>query len=289
MRAWQCVACVVWIGFLSLGVRFGHAQAMPLPLDLDVQIKPYYSELVYWEGIPLYMRVINRSTRPYAIAEFKWMGNYRGMFDVEIFNAEGQPMPNTGPLNGRRLMIQPEHYVTLAPGQSIEGSFHGVLRKLEGPGRYLMRITYCPQWKRPPVYVREFDLDVIDAESATVESKEISGGRRDRVLPNVTSIVKIRTADGYWLFAKTEDALRRLMQVNKQATFSASALEDVADYPDRVLRVTCRDDDAEYSFPVDEYGTLLPEDFVVQHRARLFDQEQSRLRRLPAQRPAVTE
>lgn len=229
--------------------------------ELEVEIKARY-ELVYEEAIYIQMSVRNLKTEPVSLIKLDRLPSYNGALRFEISDSSGKRMIEQVRRSWPPVSVRNQDIVEIRPGDRREGTIRGLPITLDGPGRYLVRAFYRPNWRNPPEYVREFALTVIAAAPAIVDEKLIPDAGLG---PRFTTVVqKIRTADGYWLFAKNSEAARlgRLAQVSEQTTFTVSPRREIPSRPLGEVQVTYKSDQEERALRVDyEASTPIPEDW----------------------------
>lgn len=235
-----------------------------------VEIRPEFSEILLGEGIRFRITIENTTDDRYAVIGFARLGSYGGALgalQVTIVDPAGKQLPSQSQgstLGSRRTALgaAAEDLVEISRGQRLEGLTRGIDIRPEIPGRHLVRVIYRPKLKDGPEFVREFDLNVKNAEEITVDRKSVpSAGERDE-RQFTAEILKVRTADGYWLFARTKPAaaIARLVQVNEKATFSVSSRQETPGRATDEIRLTYSADGRENIVRVDyATGALIPE------------------------------
>lgn len=228
--------------------------------ELEVEIKARY-ELVYEEAIYIQMSVRNLKTQPISLIKLEMLPSYDGALRFEIYDSFGRRMIDQGRRSRPAPFVRNQDLVEIRADDQREGTIRGLPIKLDGPGKYLVRAFYRPNWRNPPEYVREFTLTVIASAPAVVDEKLIpDAGLGPRF---TTAIQKIRTADGYWLFAKNSEAPRlgRLAQVSEQTTFTVSPRREIPSGSLGEIEVTYKMNQEERVLRVDyEASTPIPQD-----------------------------
>jgi hypothetical protein len=226
---WLTVGLVAVFGSVSLAVRAADDGAALL----TAEIRSRYTE--YLVGEPIIVDVQLFASSSHAITVLRLVGpepRYAGLWETEVLDADGRTVAVAPPPPARpALTIRPEDCVEIPAGARLELWKHAQ-QLPRSPGRHTVRVTYRPRWQQPPVITREFTVNVLPVEPATLEAKEAPPGYRGATV----EILKVRTADGCWLYySQRTGAVRqvvRVVQVNEKATFSVSAREPYEGFPD---------------------------------------------------------
>jgi hypothetical protein len=215
-------------------------------------------ELVYEEAIYVQFKIRNLLAKPIVLIKPERLRIYDGALQIQIFNDAGTPMRDSGRRSRPPAEVRPENLITFAPQELLEGTIRGIPIKLDGPGKYRVRAVYRPNWKSSPEIVREFSLNVIALGPAIIERKSIPGASHGQRFTR--EILKLRTADGCWLFAKNseEPVVARLVQVSEKATFTVSERRETDARAIIEVRISEGEGAAERVLKVDyEAGTLV--------------------------------
>jgi hypothetical protein len=184
------------------------------------EIRSLYSEYLVGEAVKLEVHIFNPPGNP-ALAIVKLSGAvmYPGSFDTELVEPNGSVLRMSRVSVRNHPAVLGTDLIGIAPGAEWRGQT-SAFQLPRMVGKHIVRVTYRPNWKAPPEIAREIGINVIAAEGAILESKVSAPGYQG----STVEIVKVHTADGYWLYyrSRPQGALERLVQINEKATFSVS-------------------------------------------------------------------
>jgi hypothetical protein len=157
-----------------------------------------------------------------------------GAIYAEVFDPMGnRAQDGSGTLGTHRTAsgVQAEDLTALAPGAKRDEFIGNLSIRLTTPGKHKARVTYRPQLADGPEMIRELNLSFVALDDVLLEKKVVPNGVEIRGY--VSEIMKVRTADGHWLFARFNfqpqpglpKGLARLVQVSENTEFEVSAPE----------------------------------------------------------------
>jgi hypothetical protein len=194
------------------------------------EIGSVYSEYLVGEVVMVRVRIVNPPGNDIlSVVKLSGAAMYPGSFDTELVEPTGVVIPTGHGVGGRNWpSVLDIDLIKIAPGTRWEGEATA-WQSPRVTGQQKVRVTYRPKWKAPPEIYREFSINVIAAEPSIVESKTSPPGVEGKKI----EILKVRTADGYWLFYRDSPngSIRRLVQINEKATFSVSERQEYKGYP----------------------------------------------------------